>query len=230
MTGITPKRPVLRILPSSPCFTKEKTLEHARAAQIIAIAELQAAFDKMHKEVERSVSLRRERAIAAHNKATNVVSPSFVVGDFVLVRRANDRGHKLRFRWFGPCRIKAVHSPHVYSIAPLRGGKTELVHCARLIKYRDSLLCKPVPKEMMDLAERTESRYEVVEKILDIGEAPDGLFFRVQWEGLPDKRDWTWKAVSELYADIPDIVTDFLRTFKSKKTLVSKVKRQLSIA
>jgi len=52
---------------------------------------------------------RRESAISAHNKATNIIHPSFEVGDFVLVRRANDRGHKLRFRWYGPCRVTAVH-------------------------------------------------------------------------------------------------------------------------
>ena len=230
MTGILPSRPVLRILPRDPNVTKEKTLSNARAAQVLAIAELQVALDKVHKEVERSVSLRRERAIAVHNKATNIITPSFAVGDFVLVRRANDRGHKLRFRWLGPCRITSVHSPLVYGITPLRGGKVERVHCARLIKYRDSLLGKTVTKEMMDLAERTESRYEVVEKIVDVGEAPDGLFFRVQWEGLPDKRDWTWQPVSELYADIPDIVLSFLKKFKPKKALISRIKRQLSIA
>ena len=229
MTGIAPNRPVLRILPNSPKLTEEKTLEYARATQVIAISELQSALDQVHKDVERSVSLRRERAIASHNKATNIVTPSFAIGDFVLVRRANDRGHKLRFRWYGPSRITAVHSPLVYGITSLQGGKVDRVHCARLIKYRDSLLGEPVPKEMIDLAERIESRYDIVDKITDVGEAPDGLFLRVQWQGLPDKRDWTWQPASELYADIPDTVTDFLKTFKSKKNLVSKIKRQLSI-
>ena len=83
---------------------------------------------------------------------------------------------------------------------------------------------------MTDLADRTESRYGIVEKIMDVGEAPDGLFFRAQWEGLPDKRDWTWQPVSELYTDIPDILTEFLKIFKSKKKLVAKIKRQLCIA
>lgn len=200
------------------------------AEQVVPISELQAALEQMHKYVERSVSLRRERAIAAHNKATNIVAPSLVVGDFVLVRRANDRGHKLRFRWFGPCQVTAICSPLVYGITPLQGGKTERVHCARLIKHRDPLLGNPVSQEMFDLAERTESRFEVVEKLLDVGEAPDGLFFRVQWEGLPDKRDWTWQPVSELYSDIPDTVVNFLKAFKSKNSLVSKIKRKLSIA
>ncbi len=44
---------------------------------------------------------------------------------------------------------------------------------------------------MLDLPERTESRYEVVEKIVDLGQDHERLLFQVQWEGLPDKRDFT---------------------------------------
>lgn len=125
----------------------------------------------------------------AHNKATNRIQPHFSAGDFVLVRRATDRGHKLPFRWFGPCLITVIYSPVVYGVSPLREIKTDRVHCARLIKYRDSIIGSPVPKEMIELAEATETRYEVVENIIEVGKAPDGLFFQVQWEGLPDKRE-----------------------------------------
>lgn len=75
---------------------------HAQASQLLFIAKLPAALDRMHKKVERSASLRRERAAAAHNKATNTASPSFSVDDFVLIRRARDRGHMLHSSWYGP--------------------------------------------------------------------------------------------------------------------------------
>ncbi len=52
-------------------------------------------------------------------------------------------------------------------------AKTERIHCARLLKHRDSLL------------------YEVIEKIVDLGQNHDGLLFQVQWKALPDKRDYT---------------------------------------
>lgn len=229
MTGISPKRPIVRILPPSASFIESKTLSHAHAAQIVKISDLQASLDKIHKDVERLVSKRREQAVAKHNLSTNIVLPSFNVGDFVVVRRASDRGHKLRFKWFGPLRITAVHSPLVYSVTSLSNGKTERVHCARILKYDDSLQGSTVPQEMIDIALRTEARYEVVEKILDIGEAPDGIFFQVQWDGLPDKEDWTWQPAADLYADIPDGVRHFLSTCR-KKTLVSKLKLQLSIS
>ena len=230
VTGILPHRPVLRILPRNLAASEWISLKHTRAAQILSISELQESLDQIHKDVARSVSIRREKAIAAHDKATNIIHPSFVVGDFVLVRRTNDRGHKLSFRWFGRCLITAVYSPLVYGISSLCSGKTERVHCARLIKCRDSLLGFPVPKEMMELAKRTESRFEVSDKILDIGEAPDGLFFHVQWEGIPDKRHCTWQSVGDLFADVPDLVADFLHSFKSRKKLVNKVKHQLSLS
>lgn len=66
----------------------------------------------------------------------------------------------------------------MYGVTPLGGGRTKRVHCSRLISYRDSLHGSTVPRAILDLAERTESRYEDVENLIDGGEAPDGLFFR----------------------------------------------------
>ncbi len=134
MTGILHKRPLFRVLPADVHHASAKTIDRARALQLIRIEELQKTLDEIHKDVQHAVSLRRERAIAAHNKATNIIAPSFAVGDFVLVRRATDRGHKLRFRWFGSCRITSVHGQLVYGITPLRGGKTDRIHCAWLLK------------------------------------------------------------------------------------------------
>ncbi len=188
----------------------------------------------MHKKVERAVSLRTQPSIASHNQAINIIAPSFSIGYFALVRRVNDRGHKLRFRWYGPCRITTINSPLVYSVASLHDIRVENVHCARLKQYHNSLLRHKVPKELLDLADRTQSRYKVVEKIIDVGEAHwaspwhDGLFCQVHWEGLPNKRDWTWQPVSELYYDIPEVFIRFLDSTKAKKTTVSKVKRQLN--
>lgn len=95
MTGITPNHPINRNLTSKLRITDEKTMDRARLSQIISITELQTALDHVHKEVEGSVNLSSTRAIAAHNKATNIVNQSFSIGDFVLGHRAKDRGQKL---------------------------------------------------------------------------------------------------------------------------------------
>lgn len=105
-------------------------MNRACAAQVIAIRDLQADLNRLYKDVQRSAYFRRERAIAAYNKATNIVVPSFDAGDFFLVRRSNDRGHKLRLKWFGPCHVTAAYSSLVYGITTLQGGSTELVQCA----------------------------------------------------------------------------------------------------
>ena len=88
MTGIAPRRSILQILPNEPNVLQETNTEQARTVQVLEISKLQQELDYMHKDADRTVSLRRERAIAAHNKATNIVSPSFAIGDLVLVRRS----------------------------------------------------------------------------------------------------------------------------------------------
>ncbi len=173
------------------------------------------------------MSIRRERAIAKHDKAMNIIASSFAVGEFVLFRRATDRGHKLRFSLFGTCRITSVHGQLVYGIAPLRESKTERVS---VLKYRDSLLVKQISQDMLALAERTESHYEVIEKIFDLDQDQNGLFFQVQWDGPHDNHGYTWQHAKELYIDVPDLFTAFLALFNKKNKLVATVKRHIGIS
>lgn len=64
--------------------------------------------------------------------------------------------------------------------------------------YRDDMVGKEIRDKMMELANTFESRYEVAERIMDVGEAHDGIFLQVQWDGLPDKSDWTWRRLDQL--------------------------------
>lgn len=114
MTGITPKRPILRVLPHNVDNIKAVTIAHTRSTQLLNIKDIQKTLYNMHKDVENGVNARRARPIRNHNKATNIVTPTFSVGDFVLVRRATDRGHKLNFKWIGTCRITSVHGQLIY--------------------------------------------------------------------------------------------------------------------
>lgn len=82
-------------------------------------------------------------------------------------------------------------SSGIWGHSPSR-EKTERIHCARLKKYRASLLGSVIPDEMLDIAEKNESRYEVIDEIVDVGRAEGGLFFQVKWGGLLDQRDMTW--------------------------------------
>lgn len=61
---------------------KAKNIDHAKALQIIHIEELQKALENIRKDVERSVSLRRDSTITVHNKATNITQPQVSSGEF----------------------------------------------------------------------------------------------------------------------------------------------------
>lgn len=73
-----------------------------------------------------------------------------------------------------------------------------------------------VSDSVLDLGDKTESRFEVVDEIVDIGSDHQELFFRVKWGDLPDELDFTWNPIKDLHEGIPDKVTTFL-TITSKK-------------
>ena len=182
----------------------------------------------MHKNADRTISLRRKRSIAAHNKTINIASPSFAVSDLVLVRRPNDRGHKLTFRWHGPCRITAVHNPLVYNVTLFAWRKFGTRALCTAILISKLAVWTASAKGFDGFGRKNRISLQNCPKILDVREVPDGLFFRVQWDGQPYQRDWTWQAVEEIYVDTKNIVKDFLATISAKESIVSKIKRQLN--
>ena len=134
MTGITPFRALFQTFPNDSNTYEAITLWKARAERVTNIRWLQGRPEQVHRDVSWSVSLQHERSIATHNGATNIVTPAFEIRDFVLVRHSDDRGHKLRLKWFGLCRITKFYSPLVYDVSILKDSKTERVHFDRLIK------------------------------------------------------------------------------------------------
>ena len=227
MTSLLPRRNVL--ITGVP-GTSTLTLDRIRAEQLVSINKLQTAVEQMHKETSNRVTTARQKQIQAHNKQTNIIQPNFSLGDFVLVRRAQDKGHKLNFRWFGPRRIVHVYSDLVYDVAKLNGSDVEQVHCARLILYRHASENSVVSKELLDLADRSEAQYELVEKIIAIGEEHYGIFLQVQWLGLPDAIDYTWVSLKTLFEDMPDFVTEFLNSHKKNKTLIKNAKQAINLS
>lgn len=228
MTGIKPRRVILRVIPDITSVSKPILLDRARAEQRIDIESLQTSLDAMHKDVKTKVDNRRRRAIEAHNKATNIINPRFETGDFVLVRQAEKARHKLMFRWSGPRRVVNPVSNMVYLVERLDGTRRERVHCARLAGYSALLDNKEVPDDVLELADRTETRFEVLHRIIDIGEEGDDLWLQLEWDGLPDERDWTWAKLSDMHEDVPDMVEQFLRTAE-KNHMVIRAAAQLGI-
>lgn len=106
--------------------TKPILLDPACAEQRVDIHNLQTSLCQLNKDVHLDTNARRQRAIKAHNRATNIVLPRFDVGDFMIVRQPDHRTmHKLSFRWVGPRRIANTVSPLVYFVEHLDGGRRE---------------------------------------------------------------------------------------------------------
>lgn len=78
-----------------------------------------------------------------------------------------------------------------YTVIDLRSQHRKKARRARLLLYNDRLRGQEVAAEVLDLAKRTEAHYEIIQEVTDIREVDDGLFLRVQWEGLPGDRAWT---------------------------------------
>lgn len=55
---------------------------------------------------------------------TNLIATNFQVRDFVVVRRAHNKGHKMIFRFLGPRRVTRVLREEVYEVPVSLNDKT----------------------------------------------------------------------------------------------------------
>eukprot|EP00171_Calliarthron_tuberculosum_P004595 IDg4595t1 len=153
-TGMQPTRPLLRALPLGE-FNHCPTLDEVRARQVMRIDAVQDALDDMHRDVLGRVDARRKRSITDHNRRTGVQPVNFGRGDFVLVRRAVDRGHKLSYRWTGPRRVLTEVSPLVFEVEDLLTKRVERAHARRLMLYRADMDGVAVDQRLADMAEHS---------------------------------------------------------------------------
>lgn len=70
--------------------------------RLVQVENIQRALHEIHKKVSAKINKRQQWAIEAHNAATNIMVPSFVVGDYLIVCKPTHREHKLAFCWYGP--------------------------------------------------------------------------------------------------------------------------------
>lgn len=153
-TSHRPTRPLLAALPIK-LYHTVPNLQEARARQLIEVERTQEALCHMHRDVLGLVSKSRARAVAKHNPKTNVQSANFETGDFVLVRRAQKKGHKLQFIWRGLRRVVAVKSDWVYEVEDLILREKETVQARRLTLYRTGLDGSTLDPILLRYAEHT---------------------------------------------------------------------------
>lgn len=204
-------------------------IDMVRLSQSDKIANLQNALSIMHKNVEERVSRLRSKTILEHNKKTFVVTPNFVLGDFVMVRKPNRKGHKNSFRWTGPRRITGIISSVVYDVSKLFENSTERVHASRLKLYMKFSEDRDISDNLLAQAQHLETQFDLIDEITNIGEGDTGILLQVKWQGLPDEQDWTWQDLKELHEDVPDEVLKNLDSISSTK-LCKKAKAELGLS
>lgn len=68
----------------------------------------------------------------------------------------------------------------MYNVAKLVTRVTERVHCARLIKYAAELDGQVEPTRIVELTDRTEAKYGVLDAIVDVSGNSKGFWFRLR--------------------------------------------------
>ena len=124
----------------------------------------------MHRDVAHRNASSRAKAVLRHNVKTNIQNPHFQVDDFVLVRRAQKKGHKLHFVWRGPRRVTSVRSNWVFEVEDLVQHKRETVHCRRPVRYRCGLDGQEVDPILPRFAEHSETTYQDASEVKDISD------------------------------------------------------------
>ena len=160
-TGLRRNRTQFKIGKST-STKKEHSISAVRTRQVINIEALEKVLDEMHKDVSHRVMANRRKQIVQHNKRTNIIKPSFDLGDFVLVRRGHNKGHKLAFRWLGPRRITRFIIDLVYEVTGLVDENDECVHATIMILYRASMDDQQISEKISKQSEHLEIRFDLV--------------------------------------------------------------------
>lgn len=125
----------------------------------------------------------------------------------------------------GPRRIIKVVEVVVYDVQNILSKKIGRVHAARMILNLSDMDEKAVSPKLLQHAEHSERKYELLDELVDIsGRYESGIFIQVKLVGLPNKSDWLWESL-QLYEDVPDRVEQFLET--TRKNRVAKQARIL---
>ena len=204
-TGQTPQRLLLRAMPPNMHLEARSNneLQNNISSQI---SDLQKALEEMHKSVHTRVEEYRKKSVDAHNRRTGIQSFNAEPGDFLLVRKATNCGHKLSFHWKGPRRVIRSTGPKTFEVENIITGKKEIVHICRLIKYRTNMENQELSEELLSATIHNEAHYHTVKQFHDIKNTSGQLHLHVEWEGLPDACDFTWEPVQQLLEDVPDMV------------------------
>jgi hypothetical protein len=102
-------------------------LDFIKAQKLMEVEKLSKAMTEIHAQMTEKATRDRKGAIQKHIDKTNVRSPNFQVGDYVLVaehRRSSVT--KLQVKWKGPRRVASVESDYVLVVEHRKSGVSKL--------------------------------------------------------------------------------------------------------
>ncbi len=186
-----------------------RSVEDIQSIQREYIETLQAALDKMHKEVVIASNKKRKSAIESHNRKTNVRPVNFFDGDYVLRGLVQGKARrKPSIKWHGPYRVVECRSNYIFVIEDLLTGEREEAHGRRLRFFRNSSF--QVTEELRHHLAYQKNELLVIEEFTGIRRKGTDFELRVKWRGFPDtETDWT--PLATLQEDVPEMVRDYVQ-------------------
>ena len=112
-------------------------MSESRLQSIIKTISMHDKLRDMHRNIQESTGRRRNNAVEAHNRHTNVRPANFSLGDFVL-KGETKSGPKLRRKWTGPYLVTQCQSKFLFTVKDLIDGKTYTAHGRRLKLFGNS--------------------------------------------------------------------------------------------
>jgi hypothetical protein len=182
--------------------TAEKVLE--------AFANLDAAFEEMHKDVVDVQTRLRVQQRRKNDEQLGVDDIQYAIGEWVLVSRAVTKGRKLQLQWLGPFQIVDTLSNYVYKVRSIINDEEKAVHVRRLRFYENKYLT--ITEEMAAQIIRDTRGFEV-DKILDArwNDIQAEYELKCRWWGF-DSEDDSWETYTSIIETCPDKVDRFLLT------------------
>lgn len=199
------------------------SISDAQRERTLNIDGMQRVLNEMHPLVEQSLMKNRELARAAQSRGQ---LPNFAIGDFVLIAKDTFKsGEKLSLRWSGPRRIVGASRNHIYKVEDIRNGEKEDMHACRLRFFSN----KDLNTEAVFPHVLYSERGMPVQRLMELTEAPDGIYIRVRWRGLPPADD-TLEPLCRDYEDAPQLVKKLLGRKATPRALANKAKAVLDLS
>lgn len=128
-----------------------------------------SASEAFHRDVIVRITEGPKKDVNAEDRATHIFEPRFTVDDFVVLRKAQNGGANLSFKWQGLQRILATMSALLNFLEQLGTLRQEKLDYACLFRYDGGLDGENVLEDVLGLTDLHDAKTLNMEKILDIG-------------------------------------------------------------